>query len=418
VSDVRASQQVTSPAIPGAIPDDGSARGVPFLVLLFLLSIAILGQAVLIEPAPIDVVLTILGVVLIILGLRLSFIGLAAGIVYLGLSGVPLILNHVSSTYAGRYFIIESYLIFSCLVLYSMLTRWPTTQRLLVRWIARAAAIGSTLILALHFLTVAPLWLYRSGVRFRLKGAFEDPNVLGPFLILPILYFLECEKGWRRLWAVPPLFLLFLTYSRGAWVAIGVSITVLVFGRRILRVGSATRAILLLVGVAALAMALLQFTGVGDDVSTSFERRARYQQYDDRRFDILAESVNVGLNNPMGLGAGEFLKEYGLSAHDLFLGKVVDAGVIPALMLVSLVFLAMIRLLQACRRYGDQISFVLLATLCGQIATSLTIYSHHWRHLWVIVVIALARTHTLLKQNHSETAAVPATSDTTVRPGV
>ncbi len=270
-------------------------------------------------------------------------------------------------------------------------------------------AVGSILILFVHFFTYAPSWFYRQGVRFRLKGAFEDPNVLGPFLILPIIYFIECEKGWRKAFALPPLLLLILTYSRGAWVAMAVAIVVLVSGRRIFRIGTTTRALLLLLALIASAIVLVQISGVGDRIVAGIEVRSRIQSYDVQRFDVLGESVKEGLASPMELGAGEFRQKYGISAHDLFLGKAVDAGIIPAVMMVSLVVLAAYRLFKARRKSGDQLSFVLLIALAAQMATSTTIYSHHWRHLWVIVVLGLARTHTLKELENVPPAVLPGT---------
>lgn len=368
------------------------------IVLAFLGALAVLGQLVLVEPAPVDVALSVLGLVLILLGLRLSFVGLSVAIAYLALSCVPLILNHVTTGYAASYMYIEAYLIFTALVLYGILTRWPTTQELLVRWVSRAAAVVSVAIILADRLRVGPRWMYRDDNRFRIKGAFKDPNVLGPYLVLPVIYFLEYEKGWRRLWAVPPLVLLLLTYSRGAFVAIALAIAVLIVGRRLAGMKGSLRALLAVVALGAALFMVGQITGVAEPVSQKLEIRARYQSYDARRFDILRQSVDSGLDNPLGLGAGEFRSEFGLSAHDLFLGKWVDAGLVPALMITGVLLLAIIRSFRATRRYDDRLSFVLFATLCGQALTSTTIYSHHWRHLWMLVVIALARWRTLQEE--------------------
>lgn len=357
MSAARAIHHTTQTKGSDAFPDEGTARCVPYLVLLFFFSIATLGQVVLFEPAPVDVVLTGLGVILIILGLRLSFVGVFFRILYLGLSGLPLIIHHVSTGYAVRYFTIETYLIFSSLVLFSLLTRWPGTQRLLVRWIAIGAAVGSILILFVHFFTYASSWFNRQGVRFRLKGAFA----------------------------------------------------VLVCDRRILRIGTTTRALLLLVTLIAAVVMPLQVSGVDNRILAGIEPRSRYQSYDTRRFDVLGESVKEGLASPMGLGAGEFRQKYGISAHDLFLGKAVDAGTIPAVMMVLFVVLAAYRLFKACRKSGDQLSFALLIALAAQMATSTTIYSHHWRHLWVIVVLGLARTHTQKERENVPPAVLPGT---------
>ena len=57
----------------------------------------------------------------------------------------------------------------------------------------------------------------------RASGTFKDPNVLGPFLVLPIVFALQHiligRIGLMRglLVMSVPLAALFLTFSRGAW---------------------------------------------------------------------------------------------------------------------------------------------------------------------------------------------------------
>jgi hypothetical protein len=68
----------------------------------------------------------------------------------------------------------------------------------------------------------------------RAKGTFNDPNVFGPFLILPILFlaqdFLEGAKGRAMLRAAALAILLiglFLSFSRAAWEHIALSLALM-----------------------------------------------------------------------------------------------------------------------------------------------------------------------------------------------
>ncbi len=164
----------------------------------------------------------------------------------------------------------------------------------------------------------------------RALGAFKDPNVYGPFLILPLLFLIErmLSKRIDFLSLVSTgiiMFGLLLGFSRGAWFHFGVSAAIvigLVFltaptPKARMRVFAITMS-----GVAALAVLLVILLSI-DSIGNMFKERAQLIQYYDvgqgGRFRLQELALGSVLDFPNGMGPFEFARVHGLQQHNVYL---------------------------------------------------------------------------------------------------
>ncbi|GLQ54796.1 O-antigen ligase family protein [Devosia nitrariae] len=153
----------------------------------------------------------------------------------------------------------------------------------------------------------------------RAKGMFKDPNVFGPFLILPAMFLLrDVFFGHRRalLFAAAAFLVVmvgvFVSFSRAAWGHFAAS-GLLVFGLSFFLEAHARdkvrMIILALVGLMVILIALAGLVSI-PEVGALFEQRASAtQEYDTGetgRFGRQGYAFELALAHPWGLGPTEF----------------------------------------------------------------------------------------------------------------
>jgi hypothetical protein len=189
-----------------------------------------------------------------------------------------------------------------------------------MRAIVRAytvAAVVSALMGTLGYLGLIPgkdlLTLYG-----RAKALFNDPNVFGPFLILPGMYALQrvlLGPPRSAFWGAAIFMVItvgvFASFSRAAWGHLAVS-AVLVYLLCFVFVAHAREKVRML--ILALLGALMIVVAIGGllsipSVQRLFEARAAAQNYDEGetgRFGRQGYAFELALNNPLGIGPLEF----------------------------------------------------------------------------------------------------------------
>jgi O-antigen ligase len=234
----------------------------------------------------------------------------------------------------------------------------------------------------------------------RAQALFQDPNVFGPFLIPALLIVIEEILQPRLLSARLPtkaviaailaLGVLF-SYSRGAWLNLGVA--VIVMGAVLsLRRGGARRALglLAIAGVAAAVVtATVVVTGSGDFLA----ERARSQAYDQQRFSGQRAGLEPALSYPFGAGPGQFESIAQISAHSTYARVLGEQGFPGLLMLLALLaFTLAVALRNAILGRGTYGigSVALLGAWCGVLANSFVVDTLHWRHLWIVAALIWA----------------------------
>ncbi len=233
----------------------------------------------------------------------------------------------------------------------------------------------------------------------RAKALFQDPNVYGPFLILPAAYALQrvlLGAPWRAFWAGLVFMALvigvFVSFSRGAWVHLAASsalVFVLCFlleARALLKV----RMLLLsMCGVMAIAVALGALLSV-PAVSRLFEIRTQEQNYDTGetgRFGRQAFAFDMALEHPLGLGPMEF-RHYRVieEPHNTYVNVLHAYGWGGGLCFYALVLLTIWRGLTGLVRAGPNrlLLIPLISTFLPLAGEAAIIDVDHWRHYFLV----------------------------------
>jgi hypothetical protein len=232
----------------------------------------------------------------------------------------------------------------------------------------------------------------------RARGTFNDPNVLGAFLIFPMLIAMgRIFAGGRGTLGACALVALFasavlLSFSRGAWGQTAfAALLMMVLSFLTSRSGAARLRILLIVGVgvallAGLIVALLSF----DSVAALFAQRAAFEQgYDVGQFGRFGRHVlgmELALDQPLGLGPLQFRNFFFEDPHNAFLNAFMSGGWLSGLAYLALMLLTLalgLRFAFAATPWQGTYLAVYCA-FAGTFAESLIIDSEHWRHFYLV----------------------------------
>ncbi len=352
------------------------------------------------QPAPTDAVFAfVIGVA----ALSGRFHASRVPSLVLGLLAALLALNVVSAAKAisvgtaASYFGITLYLAVFAVWLAGYVDSRRRAKQVVVCYLVAALISAALGVLAI----VAPI-PSRSAFLFdgRSEALFKDPNVFGPFLIPALLILLE-ETVRPRLLAAPrslkaagvillALGVLF-SYSRAAWLNLGVALvvmlTVLLLRRRSARTTARFLAVLFVAVVSGAAA--IAITGA----SSFLQERAALQSYDAARFGAQQAGISLGEHNPIGIGPGQADLVLPLSTHNVYVRVFAEQGPLGLLLLLALVLgtlgFAARNVVRGRDTYGIG-SAALLAAWCGLLVNSATIDTLHWRHLWLVAALIWA----------------------------
>ncbi len=412
---------VTYDAVQGTAPasrDAGARRrispGIQRLALVFLWITIATGGIVYWEPAPYDglmigaiVLLPLVGLAPLTRGLSVYLVllsGIVAGgyiaTTQAGVLGVPV--THVSITL---------YLALSSVVIAAFVAHSPEANIRLIMSAYMAAALVAAVAALIGYFDLVP-GLYDIFTEFgRARGTFKDPNVLGAFLVPALLYAFNVVLTARLLrgsvWAIAlPLLLLgtLLSVSRGAWLNLGVSVTVYSVFVFITAATNRERLKLIIVMVLAgvCAVGLLAAAQSIPKVADIMGERATFEQsYDvgpEGRFGGQKKAAELVVTHPLGIGALEFGRVYHHEdVHEVYLNMFLNTGWIGGTLYIFLVLTTLVLGVQLVfrERDGDGVSAVLVAAFVGMVLEGAVIDTDHWRHFYLIMAMiwgmALAR---------------------------
>lgn len=236
----------------------------------------------------------------------------------------------------------------------------------------------------------------------RIRGFFKDPNVFGPYMVVIAGYALcqlQSIKGssvrkmfWIASCLIASLSVL-LSFSRAAWANYAVTLAVVGFlttmanrGRKGSRRGIITFLIVSVIVAAAVGYAL-----TNRRVNQVAVDRSEMQSYDEERFIKHAEALELGLNNPLGIGPGQSHLALGYNPHSLPLALFAENGVIGVLSLMGFVLVTMIRSLvlsqRAKNKFQRSLFALVAAAIAGTLLNSTVIDPIHWRHFWFLLAL-------------------------------
>lgn len=233
----------------------------------------------------------------------------------------------------------------------------------------------------------------------RAMGGFKDPNVYGPFLVLPFTWSIyRIMKGNRRDLAVfmPICCLLTLgilvSFSRAAWAMVPLSFLIIFavlflqstsnkFRLRLITIG--------LIAVLTLAIAILLLLQIPDVRAFFFERARLEQSYDSARLGRFARhwlGMWLATEHPLGIGPLEFGPMFGEDTHNIWLKAVLDYGWIGFISFVTLTALTLAIGFKLLFRDRPWQPFLLCAyaTYLGHVLIGNVIDTDHWRHFYLL----------------------------------
>jgi hypothetical protein len=265
-----------------------------------------------------------------------------------------------------------------------------------------AVAVFSAIVGTLGYLRLIPGaydLLTRSS---RAKALFEDPNVFGPFLVLPAMYAVQRIMMLRNrktliingLVVMALLIGVFVSFSRAAWghmVGSAALLFLLVF---ILEANARDKVRMLILGMVGVALSLAAIGGLLaiPEVGDLFANRAQVEQYYDSgengRFGRQGYAFDMGLSNPFGIGPGEFkFTKISEEAHDSFATTLHVYGWGGALIWDVMLVLTLYRGFAALLKPSPnrRLLIPLLSVFLPLVIEGGIIDIDHWRHYYLIM---------------------------------
>ncbi|MCB1516626.1 MAG: O-antigen ligase family protein [Hyphomicrobiaceae bacterium] len=235
----------------------------------------------------------------------------------------------------------------------------------------------------------------------RAKGTFEDPNVFGPFLILPAMYALQAillkgRKGLLRNAAILGVLAagVFFSFSRAAWghlLISGLLVFLFVYLFESTKKIRARMVFLILIGVGVGVVGLAAILSIGPVRDLFLQRANLVQSYDSGetgRFGRQAYAFELALNNPIGIGPLEFENlRIVEEPHDTYVKVLLTYGWMGGLAYYILVILTLHRGYSALVRQPRYRLWLipLVAVFTFLVIESAIIDSDHWRHYFLVI---------------------------------
>ncbi|MFK0383233.1 polysaccharide biosynthesis O-antigen ligase family protein UppF [Agrobacterium sp. NPDC090273] len=234
----------------------------------------------------------------------------------------------------------------------------------------------------------------------RAKGAFQDPNVFGPFLVAPSLYLiygLLTGKTMHAPWRITGLLVLalgiFLSFSRAAWGLFLFSAVLLVFVMLLKERTSAFRLkilVLFLLAVAFMVAAViiaLQFKQVADLFSN---RASAVQSYDGGHLGRFARhylGFLMAMEHPLGIGPMVFDDIFPAAEHNIWLKSLTTHGWFGFVIYLAMVCWTIAAGFNNLLRERPWQPFLIIAwvTFVGHVLIGNVIDTDHWRHFFLLL---------------------------------
>jgi len=243
----------------------------------------------------------------------------------------------------------------------------------------------------------------------RAVGAFKDPNVLGCFLVPPLIWLIEgfVVDKIRPLSLIASILMLLgalLSFSRAAWGSIAFCIIMLMYLLFLTQKDRRARIVFLVVGgIGAAAVVLICLSSI-DIVREMLTARLGVQDYDvgadnRSRFMLQADSLREILDHPLGMGPWGFAHTTSWVSHNSYLGTLLNHGWIGGAAYLLLTALTLyigfkaiwIRTPWQTFLIGTYLAYVALAL------EALIVDTDHWRHYYLLLGLVWGLTAATVK---------------------
>ncbi|WP_237155197.1 O-antigen ligase family protein [Oryzibacter oryziterrae] len=288
-------------------------------------------------------------------------------------------------------------------VWYAALISEDVTRVRLVERAYMAAALVSALVgitSYFHLLPDSDLFLLYD----RARGTFQDPNVFGPYLLLPTLVLARrlmtrpvlTQPGNLLLLAILTL-ALFLSFSRGAWGMTALALIILAM--TVAATARTNRQRLVLVGMVVAGLVfIVVLLGIAASIPSVhdmlLQRAKLVQDYDGKtgaelgRFARHWVGFMMATERPLGIGPWEFDRLFIEATHNTYLKALMEYGWLGFAAYVTLIIWTARKAGRMMLQRNDScidFSQCVAAAFFAHVAVGWIIDTDHWRHFYMIV---------------------------------
>jgi O-antigen ligase len=413
---------------PALSPAAINAKSVAIIATTAVSIGVLLSGFVLNEPAPYELYMVALIVIWALFGLKISgsVAPLLVLLVTFNIGGFLSLTQMADIQDTPLYLAVSLFLALTSVFFAAVIEARPTLFRpIFLAWLAAGVSTAALGILG-YFNAFPGADIF---TRYeRAAGAFQDPNVFGPFLALPAIYLLYRMLTGRPfmmpIYAVPLLIVIggiFFSFSRGAWGLFGVSAVLLMSALFIGNTSGRFRLRIVLMSLLALSLLVLallvalQIPGVAE-VFTSRARLA--QDYDSShlgRFGRYAIGFLMAMEHPLGIGPLVFGKIFFEDTHNIWLKALLDYGWLGFaswMIMVVWTIAGGFRILFRDRPWQPYLLCAYVVFL-GHVGLGSVIDTDHWRHLYLL--IGLIWGCMALEARHQRAQQAPVSATTAAR---
>lgn len=352
------------------------------------------------EPAPYELWTASLIGLWFVLGLKISrsVVPLLCLIITFNVGGMLSLTTMTNLTDGPMYIAVSTFLALSSVFYAAIIEENGDRLKLIFNaWVAAAVITSSLGILGYFhaFPGAAVFTLYD-----RAKGAFQDPNVFGPFLIAPSLYLMygiltgDLKKTPFRAVALLILALgVFLSFSRAAWALFLFGAVALIFIMLLKERSGAFRLRILILALAAIILLVVAFVIAlqFQQIRNLFLARAELvQDYDGGhlgRFERHRLGFLMSMERPLGIGPMTFGTMYPEDEHNVWLKTLTTYGWLGFVSYITLLCWTLyigFKNLLLDRPWQPYLAIAWI-TIIGHAAIGNVIDTDHWRHFYLLL---------------------------------
>ncbi|HKG00287.1 MAG TPA: O-antigen ligase family protein [Xanthobacteraceae bacterium] len=359
------------------------------------------GAFVFVEPSPYEIasLLAIIAFVATGLSLTPALMPLAILLVLYNVGFAIAVVPVLDQPKTLLWVLVSCYLGTTALFFAAMLGRNTQARlSLLLRGYSAAAALAALAGIVGYFrlLPGADLFLLYD----RARGTFNDPNVLGAFMVLPALLAFQRVLSGRlgesmHAGALLMLLLaaLFLSFSRGAWGQFAAAAIVMMGLTFVTTQSTRERArIVLFAAIGALAIAAFVVALLSiEQVAGLFKERASLEQSYDvghtGRFGRHVLGFMMALDHPFGIGPLQFRTFFPEDPHNAYLNAFTSGGWLSGFVYLALTAISLVMGLRCAfiTTPWRPVYLAVYAAYVGIAWESAIIDSDHWRHYFLIL---------------------------------
>jgi len=400
-------------------PAHSLANALADAILHVVLYVTILsGFFVVIEPAPYEYLVAVLGFACVLARVRINRVmlpllvlllirdaGGAVGLLkildfgWMRLTGDPTVqtetFEHPDSI---RFLAISFYLglsgvMFACICAQDTMRRIATLRSAFITSAVLASLLGT-----MGYFQLSPSFEIFT-LAGRASGGFKGPNDFGAFTIPALLWLIEgfiVDKiRFHNAIASVVIFIgLLLSFSRGAWGSCLVSAAFLIYflfvtqnDRRLRK-----RIIFFVVGGIVAAVAIFMLLTSIDGVNQMFAERSHLQDYDigadnRSRFLLQRDSLLEIFNHPLGMGPWGFAHATNWVSHNTFLGTTLNHGWLGGAAYLTLIVLTLSVGFRAVWMRTPWQTFLIAAyvSFVAMVFEGIWGDTDHWRHFYILL---------------------------------